>query len=109
MKTEDLPSSKYRPVATIYNVGPGTDTSQIVNGSIPSTAPPSSSEPESSVPPVSSEPESSLPESSTPESSTPESGLPVYDPADGASDSSQEPDQVDPGENMPLDDITPTP
>ena len=114
VKTEDLPSSKYRPVATIYNVGPGTDTSQIVNGSIPSTAPPSSSEPESSVPPVSSEPESSLPESSAPESSapessTPESGLPVYDPADGASDSSQEPDQVDPGENMPLDDITPTP
>lgn len=114
VKTEDLPSSKYRPVATIYNVGPGTDTSQIVNGSIPSTAPPSSSEPESSVPPVSSEPESSLPESSapessTPESSTPENGLPVYDPADGASDSSQEPDQVDPGENMPLDDITPTP
>lgn len=114
VKVEDLPSSRYRPVATIYNVGPGTDTSQIVNGSIPSSEPPASSTPESSLPesslPESSLPESSAPESSSPESSEPESSLPVYNPIDGASDSSQEPAQPDPGDGGALEDeITSTP
>ena len=72
VKTESIPSSRYRPLSTIYEVGPGTDTSQIVNGSIPST---SSSTPEPSTP-ESSTPESSVPESSAPESSAPQSSAP---------------------------------
>ncbi len=83
VKTESLPDSRYRAVATVYRVGPGTDTSQIVNGSIPSAEPsqPEPSQPEPSQP-ESSAPESSQPdvpagtgaESSAPESSAPEQG-----------------------------------
>lgn len=72
VKSESIPSSRYRALASIYEVGPGTDTSQIVNGKIPGT---SSQTPESSTP-ESSTSESSAPESSTPESSAPESSMP---------------------------------
>lgn len=40
IKTESLPSSYYRPVAPVYRVGPGTDTSSIGSGSSSSTSTP---------------------------------------------------------------------
>lgn len=40
IKTESLPSSYYRPVAPVYRVGPGTDTSNIGSGSSSSTSTP---------------------------------------------------------------------
>ncbi len=40
IKTESLPSSYYRPVAPVYRVGPGTDTSNIGGGSSSSTSTP---------------------------------------------------------------------
>lgn len=98
VKTESLPSSRYRALATIYEVGPGTDTSQIVNGSIPGSTPstPESSAPESSAP-ESSAPESSTPESSAPESSAPESSTPESSAPESSSSESPASSQGDPG------------
>ena len=88
VKTESIPSSRYRPVSTIYQVGPGTDTSQIVNGSLPSSSQSSQSSSSSTSstpnPPSSSEVENS---SSTPESSSSNLESNVSEPISSSSES----------------------
>lgn len=64
VKTEDLPSSYYRPQPAYYSYGKGTDLSGRTNAS----SKPASSKPASSAPP-SSAPASSAPASSAPASS----------------------------------------
>ena len=71
VRTENLPSSYYRPQAARYLVGPGTDTG---GGSASSTTP--SSKPSSSSTPASSSTPSSKPSSSSEPSSVPESSAP---------------------------------
>ncbi|WP_101698466.1 VanW family protein [Clostridium minihomine] len=72
VKTEALPNSYYRAIATIYKVGPDTTTSSSPASSKPASSAPSSSKPASSAP-ASSAPASSLPAESVPSSSKTES------------------------------------
>ncbi|WP_164918893.1 MULTISPECIES: VanW family protein [Acutalibacteraceae] len=75
VKTEELPSSYYKPQPAYYSYGEGTDLAGTAKPSSKAAASPSSSKPASSAPP-SSKP-SSAPASSAPASSTPGAGAAV--------------------------------